>query len=185
MPPAFFPVCTGKIRLGKDKLTAVKPPTLLEAAMNTSPSVPADGLSASASVNKRNATLASAAELSGRFLLALLFLLSGLGKLGAYSATAAYMSAAGVPAALLPAVIATEIIGSLAVILGWKTRVVAFLLAGFSLLTALTFHNNLADQTQMIMFFKNLSIAGGFLVLVANGAGPLSLDRRASRQGSA
>ena len=139
--------------------------------MNTSP------------VDKRNATLASSAEVAGRFLLALLFLLSGLGKLGAYGATAAYMSAAGVPGACLPAVIATEVLGSLAIVLGWKTRVAAFLLAGFSLLTAVAFHNNLADQTQMIMFFKNLSIAGGFLLLVANGAGPLSLDRRSARKG--
>src|SRR5580700_8074573 len=137
------------------------------------------GPSASVSVGKRNVTLASAAEVTGRFLLALLFLLSGLGKLGAYGATAAYMSATGVPGALLPAVLATEVLGSLAIVLGWKTRVVAFLLAGFSLLTAVAFHNNLADQTQMIMFLKNLSIAGGFLLLVANGAGPLSLDRRA------
>jgi len=55
--------------------------------------------------------------------------------------------------------------------------IVAFLLAGFSVLTAAIFHRNLADQTQMIMFLKNLSIAGGFLLLVANGAGRLSLDR--------
>jgi len=150
--------------------------------MNTSPNVSASGLSES--VNKRNATLASTAEVAGRFLLGLLFLLSGLGKLGAYASTAAYMSATGVPGALLPAVIATEVFGALAIVLGWKTRVVAFLLAGFSLLTAITFHNNLADQTQMIMFFKNLSIAGGFLLLVANGAGPLSLDRRSRKKGS-
>jgi putative oxidoreductase len=83
---------------------------------------------------------------------------------------------------LLPAVIATEVLGALAIILGWKTRIVAFLLAGFSLLTAIAFHNNLADQTQLIMFFKNLSIAGGFLLLVANGAGPLSLDRRSANK---
>jgi putative oxidoreductase len=125
--------------------------------------------------------MAPAAEISGRFLLALLFLLSGLGKLGAYSSTAAYMSASGVPSALLPVVIATEVLGALAIIVGWKTRSVAFLLAGFSLLTAFVFHNNLADQTQMIMFFKNISIAGAFLLLVANGAGPLSLDRRATK----
>ena len=52
------------------------------------------------------------------------------------------------------AVIALEIVGALAIVLGWKTRVAAVLLAGFSVLTALTFHNNLADQTQMIMFSK-------------------------------
>jgi len=152
--------------------------------MNTSPALPTQASSAAVSVNKGNAALANAAEVSGRFLLALLFLLSGLGKLGAYSATAAYMAAAGVPGALLPAVIAIEIFGSLAIVLGWKTRVTACLLAVFSILTALAFHNNLADQTQMIMFFKNLSIAGGFLLLAANGAGPWSLDRRAAPQSS-
>jgi putative oxidoreductase len=152
--------------------------------MNTSPTLPAQRLSASVSVNERNPALANAAEVSGRFLLALLFLLSGLGKLGTYSATTAYMSAMGVAGALLPAVIAIEIFGSLAIVLGWKTRVAALLLAGFSVLTAFIFHNNLADQTQMIMFFKNLSIAGGLLVLAANGAGPLSLDRRAAKRGS-
>jgi putative oxidoreductase len=152
--------------------------------MNTSPTLPTQGLIASVSVNKRNAATANAAEVSGRFLLALLFLLSGLGKLRAYSAAAAYMSATGVPGAWLPAVIAIEIFGSLAIVLGWKTRVAALLLAGFSVLTAFIFHNNLADQTQMIMFFKNFSIAGGLLLLAANGAGPLSLDQRAAKQRS-
>lgn len=152
--------------------------------MNASPNVPSQSLTAPVAANSRSATVATAADIAGRFLLGLLFLLSGLGKLGAYSSTAAYMSATGVPSALLPAVIATEILGSLAIVLGWKTRVVAFLLAGFSLLTAFIFHNNLADQTQMIMFFKNLSIAGGFLLLAANGPGPLSLDGRATKRGS-
>ena len=120
-------------------------------------------------------------ELAGRILLAVLFLLSGLGKIGNYSATAAYMSAAGVSTALLPLVIATEVGGAIAIIIGWKTRVAAFLLAGFTLVTALTFHNNFADQIQTVMFLKNVSIAGAFLLLVANGAGPLSLDRRLAR----
>ena len=120
-------------------------------------------------------------EMAGRVLLALLFLLAGGSKLGAYGATVAYMSSAGVPGALLPAVIAAEIGGALAIILGWKTRVAAALLAAFSVLTALTFHNNFADQIQMIMFLKNLSIAGGLLLLVANGAGPLSIDRRLAK----
>ena len=141
------------------------------------------GLSASVSATGRKSTLVNSAELAGRLLLALLFLLSGLGKLGAYGATAAYMSSQGVPGALLPVVIATEVLGAIAIVIGWKTRVVAFLLAGFSLLSAFVFHNNLADQTQMIMFFKNISIAGGFLLLVANGAGALSLDGRISKKG--
>src|SRR5215468_5954532 len=139
--------------------------------MNTSSSVSAPSSSAFA-------TFANTTELAGRVLLASLFLLSGLTKLGAYSAAAAYMSSAGVPGALLPVVIATEVLGALAVILGWKTRIAAALLAGFSLLAAFTFHNNFADQIQTIMFLKNVSITGGFLLLIANGAGPLSLDRR-------
>jgi putative oxidoreductase len=120
-------------------------------------------------------------ELAGRILLAILFLLSGIGKVGAYSATAAFMSASGVPGALLPLVIATEIGGALAIVAGWNTRLVAFLLAGFCLLSALAFHRNFADQAQMVNFLKNVSIAGGFLLLVAYGPGPLSIDRRSSR----
>jgi putative oxidoreductase len=155
----------------------------LEFEMNASTSVPTQRLSGSVRTDPRQSAVASSAEVAGRFLLALLFVLSGLGKLGAYSATTAYMAAMGVPGALLPAVIATELLGGLAIVLGWKTRVAALLMAGFSLLTALIFHNHLADQTQMIMFFKNISIAGGFLVLASHGAGPLSLDRRAARDG--
>lgn len=120
-------------------------------------------------------------ELGGRILLASLFLLSGLAKITGYAATAAYMTAAGVSAALLPIVIATEVLGSLAIILGWHTRMAAFLLAGFTLVAAALFHNNLGDQTQMIMFLKDVSITGAFLMLVANGAGPLSLDHRRAR----
>ncbi len=123
----------------------------------------------------------SIAELAGRFLLAAMFLMSGLGKIGAYSATAGYMSSVGVPGILLPFVIATEVIGAVAIIAGWQTRIAAFLLAGFTLLAAAFFHNNFGDQNQMIHFFKNVSIAGGFLLLVANGAGPLSVDGRLAR----
>jgi len=150
----------------------------MESIVNTPSATPGRSLSSAATGNPRNTRLESSAELVGRILLASLFLLSGLSKLGAYGATAAYMSSASVPAALLPAVIAVELLGSLAVIAGWKTRVAAALLAGFSLLSAFLFHKNFADQVQMIMFLKNVSIAGGFLLLVANGAGPLSIDRR-------
>lgn len=117
-------------------------------------------------------------ELGGRILLASLFLLSGLSKISGYGATAGYMAAMGVSAALLPIVIATEVLGSVAIIVGWHTRIAAFLLAGFTLLAAALFHNKLGDQIQMIMFLKDVAITGAFLMLVANGAGRLSLDYR-------
>ena len=125
--------------------------------------------------------LSKYAELGGRVFLAALFLLSGLGKLSAYTATAGFMASQGVPGWLLPLVIATEIGGGLAIALGWKTRTAAFLLAGFTLVSALIFHTHFADQNQMINFWKNVAIAGGFLQLVVHGAGPLSLDQRFGR----
>ena len=123
-------------------------------------------------------TTGKSTELAGRILLAGLFLLSGLGKLGAYAGTQAYMASAGVPGVLLPLVMLTEIGGGLAIVLGFQTRIVAILLAGFSILSALLFHKNMQDQIQMIMFLKNFSIAGGFLLLAAHGAGAYSLDAR-------
>jgi putative oxidoreductase len=126
-------------------------------------------------------TVEGMSELAGRILLSVLFLLSGVGKIGAYAGTAAYMSSAGVPGVLLPVVIAVEVLGAIAIILGWQTRVAALLLAGYSLLAALIFHSNLANQIEMIMFLKNVSIAGGLLLLVTNGAGQLSLDRSLAR----
>ncbi|MEA3183386.1 MAG: putative oxidoreductase [Gammaproteobacteria bacterium] len=149
----------------------------MSTSSQTSDSVSTSQSSASTS----RVTLRTSTELVGRVLLSVLFLLSGLGKLGAYAATAGYMASVGVPGALLPLVIAVEILGSVAILLGWQTRVVALLLAGFTLATGVLFHNNFADQVQMIMFLKNLSITGAFLMLAANGAGALSLDARNAR----
>jgi putative oxidoreductase len=148
--------------------------------MSTSTTTTRD-LSARTSDESPLLTVKNVSELAGRSFLAVLFVLSGLGKIGAYAATAAYMSSVGVSDVLLPIVIATEVLGALAIILGWQTRVAALLLAGYSLLAALIFHSNFANQIEMIMFLKNVSIAGGFLLLVANGAGPLSVDRRLAR----
>ncbi|MDQ0007903.1 putative oxidoreductase [Luteibacter jiangsuensis] len=131
--------------------------------------------------NVENPVLKSTTELVGRLLLVGLFLLSGFGKITAYTATAGYMTAMGVPPAVLPLVIAIEVLGGLAILLGWKTRIVAVLLAGFTLLTGVVFHHDFADQIQMIMFMKNVSIAGAFLLLAANGAGRFSLDARTRR----
>lgn len=124
-------------------------------------------------------TLQTIAAPAGRVLISLMFVYYGLNKLFGYAGTQGYMEAMGVPGALLPLVIATEVLGGLAVMLGWHTRVAAFLLAGFTLLSALLFHANFGDQAQMINFMKNVAIAGGFLMIVAYGAGAYSLDSRA------
>ncbi|BBN60576.1 DoxX family protein [Hydrogenovibrio marinus] len=114
----------------------------------------------------------------GRVMLAAIFIIAGLGKIANYTGTQGYMEAMGVPGALLPLVILTEVLGGLAIAFGWHTRIAAFLLAGFTLLAALIFHNNFADQIQQIMFLKNMAIIGGFLTLIHHGAGPCSLDNR-------
>jgi len=119
----------------------------------------------------------SAAPL-GRILIASIFVISGLGKISAFAGTQAYMESVGVPGTLLPLVILVEAVAGFAIIVGWQTRLAAFALAGFSIASALLFHFNLADQIQSIMFMKNLSIAGGLLILAANGAGAWSLDNR-------
>jgi putative oxidoreductase len=115
---------------------------------------------------------------AGRILISLIFVASGFNKLMNFAGTQAYMESAGVPGMILPLVIAVELLGGLAIILGWQTRVAAFLLAGFSLLSAVLFHGDSSDQMQMIMFMKNLALAGGFLMIVALGAGAYSLDNR-------
>jgi putative oxidoreductase len=114
----------------------------------------------------------------GRVLISTIFLLSGISKVSAYAATQGYMAAMGIPGEILPLAIAFEIGASVAIIIGSQTRLVALALAGFSLVTAVLFHGELGDQTQFIMFMKNIAIAGGFLFLAANGPGALALDNR-------
>lgn len=114
----------------------------------------------------------------GRALMALIFILGGLSKFGDLAGTGAYMQGVGLPAILAGPAAAFELLGGLAVLLGWKTRLVAPLLAGFCVVTAALFHSNFSDQMQMIMFMKNLAMAGGFLTLYAHGAGAMSLDAR-------
>ena len=114
----------------------------------------------------------------GRLMLAQIFLIAGFHKITAYAGTQGYMESVGVPGALLPLVILTEIGGGLALVLGWQTRWASLALAGFTLLAAFLFHFHLSDQIQSIMFMKNISIAGGLLVLAAFGAGACSLDQR-------
>jgi putative oxidoreductase len=123
-------------------------------------------------------TTTAAIQFSGRVLMSAIFLGAGVSKIGAYAGTQAYMESMGVPGAMLPLVIALEIGAGLAVLLGWQTRISALLLAGFSVLSALIFHADFGDQTQSILFMKNLAMAGGLLMLVANGPGSWSVDTR-------
>jgi len=128
-----------------------------------------------------NTRLQAPAMAIARVLMALIFILSGLSKLGAADAVRSYMEAMGVPGALLWPTIAFEVGAGVLVALGYHTRVIALLLAGFCLVSAAIFHHQFADQLQMIMFLKNISMAGGFLLLAAVGSGSLSLDAKFGR----
>ena len=113
-----------------------------------------------------------------RLFLGHIFLLAGISKIGAYAGTQGYMDAMGVPGMLLPLVILLEVGAGLAIIAGWKTRWAAIALAGFTVISAVIFHNNFGDQMQMIMFMKNIAISGGLMLLAIHGAGAYSLDNR-------
>lgn len=129
-----------------------------------------------------SATSANVAAVLGRVFIAAIFILSGLTKLTAVSGTIGYIAAAGLPLApvAFAVAVALEVVGGIALIVGFKTRWVAAALALFSVATALGFHANLADQNQFIHFFKNIAMAGGLLQIVAFGGGALSLDARKS-----
>ena len=116
--------------------------------------------------------------LIGRILLVLIFLQSGIGKIGNFEGTAKYMASFGMPYAnfFLVGAILFELVGSIAVILGYFTRFGALLILIFLVPTTLIFHNNFADQVQMIMFMKNVSMFGGCLILLSQGPGRLSID---------
>ena len=125
------------------------------------------------------------ALLAGRILLSIIFITSGWGKITGYAGTAAYMGAMGVPSWLLPLVIITELGGGLLILVGYQTRIVAFLLAGFTLIAGYLFHykgmtgqagQEMMDLMNWLAFLKNITIAGGFFALVGAGAGSISVD---------
>ena len=128
----------------------------------------------------RSPSRADAVALVGRVLLATIFVLSGFGKLADPAGTIGYIGAAGLPLAPVAyaGAVAAELGGGIALVLGYRARLAAAALALFSLLAAIFFHANFADQNQMIHFLKNVAMAGGLLQVVAYGGGRLSLDAR-------
>lgn len=117
-------------------------------------------------------------SLVSRLLLSALFIMGGFGKITAIAATQGYMESKGIPGILIYPTILLELGGGIMIVLGLQTRIVAALLAGFCIVSALVFHSDLADQMQYIMFMKNLGLAGGFLLLVQHGAGAIAIDKK-------
>lgn len=123
----------------------------------------------------------------GRVLLALMFILSGFGKLANIEATAGFIASGGLPAPTLLAVVvgAFELLGGIALVLGYQVRLAGLALALFTVAASVVFHAYwsapAAQQfVTQLLFMKNISVAGGMLLVSALGAGPLSLDARRS-----
>lgn len=121
----------------------------------------------------------------GRFLLAILFIMSGLSKIATPGAIIGYIASAGLPLPTAGYVVAlvVEIGGGLLLLAGHHTRIVAAILGAFTIVAALAFHHDFTDQNQLIHFLKNVAITGGLLQVAAFGAGRFSLDGwRVARQ---
>jgi len=118
--------------------------------------------------------------LIGRVLLSIIFIMAGISKLGAVAGTAGYMASMGIPLPSISVwlVIALEIFGGIAILLGFFTRYAAWALAAFCVVSGYLGHFQPEDQMQMTMFMKNLAMAGGYMALAAAGAGAFSIDAR-------
>jgi putative oxidoreductase len=121
----------------------------------------------------------AALPLVARILLTLLFFVAGYNKLMNVAGTAGYFGKIGLPMPdlLVWLVIATELVGGLLILIGWKTRVVAWVMAIFTVATAVIGHKFWVDPSQATQFLKNLGIAGGFLMLAYAGPGKISADK--------
>ena len=121
--------------------------------------------------------MANILDLVGRIFISALFLISAYNKLFSVEGSISWMEGFGVPGFLIYPAIILEIILPLFIIVGYKARTSASLLAIFCLATAFIFHLDFSDQAQIISFFKNIGLAGGFLFIVANGTKDWSVDR--------
>ena len=122
--------------------------------------------------------MANFIDLVGRILISVLFLISAYDKIFSIDGSMSWMEGFGIPGFLLYPAIALEIILPLCIIIGYQARVAAGLLAIFCLATAFIFHLDIIDPMQKVSFFKNISLAGGFLFIVANGTKDWSIDKK-------
>ena len=117
-------------------------------------------------------------ELIGRTLLSTLFLVEGIGKISMQEDVVMYMESYGVPAIFFIPAIILEILFPLLLIVGYKTKLSALVMALFTFMVAVIFHTDFDDGMEMIIFLKDLAIAGGFLIIFVRGAGKYSIDQR-------
>ncbi len=117
-------------------------------------------------------------DLVGRIFISILFFLNGIFKINNYDGTIEWMDSYGLPGVMLIPAIIIEIIAPILIIIGYKTKIAAAFLFLFCLSTAFIFHNDFSDQIQLTAFLKNIALAGGFMILIANGAKGFSLDKK-------
>jgi len=125
-------------------------------------------------------TNAPVVVLAGRVLLSILFIIAGFGKLTSLAGTAGFFGSIGLPLPMVTAIVAglVELLGGLAVLFGFKTRIAAIVLAVFTLAATAAAHLDFSQAGNALMLQKNLAITGGFLLLAVLGAGRLSIDSR-------
>ena len=122
--------------------------------------------------------MASFFDLIGRIFISLVFLLSGYNKIFNYDNTISWMEGFGIPGFLLWPAIVLEILLPIFIIIGYRTQISAIILAMFCLATALIFHNDFANQMQIIAFLKNFGLAGGFLFIAVNGPKEWAIEKK-------
>ena len=115
-------------------------------------------------------------EFFGRLFLSLLFLIEGLGKISIEQDVIMYMEDYGVPGILFLPALVLEILFPLILIAGYKTKWTASIMALFTFAVAIIFHTDFGESMQLMLFLKDIAIAGGFMIIIANGAGKISLD---------
>ena len=115
-------------------------------------------------------------EFLGRLLLSALFLIEGLGKISIQEDVIMYMEDYGVPGILFLPALVLEILFPLLLIVGYKTKWTASIMALFTITVAIIFHTDFSESMQLILFLKDIAIAGGFMIIIAHGPGKISLD---------